>query len=372
VADLKTLLTDPETGPRNVMQAEAMRSIINAALLAGAVGIGGRTLQGLGNFAGRNLGQAPKTPLRQSTIPVPVPVDLSPPSPRRGRPRFKAAEALPALPPPAEIHKQPLTWLAQNAANALGTMKGPGEHMSLPGKALSGWGSRSIADKPWAYPVGAAAIGAGLVGGYKLTDWLLDRARKNEVDSELAEARKQYEAAMMGQYGQKAASVDPVDPVDALYDATEKSAGVVGPALGMGLLGMGAIGLGSGMASYNWARGRSRTRALEEAIRRRQEALFAQAPRPIMATPVPYPVGQPPPLPGDEEDDEKYASVAAAADQVLRRFQAQKQRAAQNWQTLINGPPKGASRARPPEPQAPRLPTLAGVYSGAAGGQPPA
>jgi hypothetical protein len=295
-------------------------------------------------------------PLRRSTIPVPVPVDLdAPPRPRRAK---RAA-----LAPPAEFGKEPLTWVSQRLSHALGTMRAPGTRPGWAHSLLSGWGESSPGHMPWVYPAGVAAAGAGLYGGYKLTDWLLDRARKHEISSELERARKEYQEAMLGQYaGQKAASAD---PLDALF---EKQAAVWGPLAGMGLLGMGTIGLASGMGAYHWARDRSKTRALEEAIRRRQEALFAQAPRPIVAIPTPHQVGTPP-LPGEEEDEEdglpKAASLAQAADGVLRRFQAQKQQAAQHWQTLINGPPKGGERAQKPQPpQPPQLPTLAGAYAG--------
>jgi hypothetical protein len=351
--DLATMLTNPETGPGNVAQAEAMRKILHAALFAGALGVGGRTLQGVGDFFGRNLGDPPKVPLRQSTIPVPVPIDLN----SRPRSRTKRADV---LAPPAEFHKEPLTWTAQHLANRLGTMRAPGTPESTTHRLLSGWGAQSPADMPWVYPAGAAAVGAGLYGGYKLTDWLLDKTRKREIDSELEQARKEYQEAMLGQYaGQKTAAVDPIDQL------FEKQA-ILGKALGLGLLGMGAVGLASGLGSYSWARKHSRSKALEEAIRRRQEALFAQAPRPIMAIPVPQQVGQPFVMPGEEDAEEglpKAAALAQAADSVLQRFQRQKQEAAQHWQMLINGPPKGGERAaKPQEPLPPQLPTLAGLY----------
>lgn len=365
MADLNTLLTNPETGPSNVFQAEAMRKILGAALFAGSVGVGARTLQGLGDFASRNFGDPPKVPLRQSTIPIPVPVNLNPPPPRRRA--VKRADAAPPLPPPAEFGKQPLTWAAQHLTNALGTMRAPGDNPGLLNRAVSGFGARSPGDMPWAYPVGAAAIGAGLYGGYKLTDWLLDKTRRREVDSELEAAKRDYQAAMMGQYqeeGQKAAGADPIDE---LYEESTEKRAILGPAIGLGLLGMGTVGLASGMGAYNWARSRSKTKALEEAIRRRQEALFAQAPRPIMAVPVPHQVGEPMMMPGEEEDEgglPKAAALATAADSVLARFQQQKQQAAQQWQMMINGPPKGGEKQqKPQEPQAPQLPTLAGTYS---------
>jgi hypothetical protein len=366
--DPNTPFTDQQVGPNNVLQAEAMRQILRAGLFAGATGIGIRTAQGIKDYLGRNLGAPPRVPLRQSLLSVPVPVG-PPPAPRR--PRIKRGDAAPPAggAAPVSFSEHPLTWAAQHATGALGLLRGRGQGQDTAvGDAFSGWSSPSPLDKPWVYPVGAAAIGGGLYGGYKLTDWLLDKARRRESEGELARARREYEEAMLGQYGQKTAGVD---PVDALF---EKSAGVIGPALGLGLLGMGTVGLASGLGSYHWARSRSKTKALEEAIKRRQEALFGQAPRPIMAVPVAHSLGQAP-MPGEEpEEDEialgKVASIAQAADRVLQRFQAQRQRAQQHWQMLINGPPKDSGKAETQEPQPPQLPSLAGAYT-RLGAQPP-
>jgi hypothetical protein len=346
---LEALLGDPQVGPGNQLQAEAMRKILNAALFAGAVGVGARTLRGAGNFLGRNFGAGPHVPAQQSMVPIPVPVQLGP---QRRRSKYAAATADPL--------KEPLTWASQHLSRGL--MKVPGRPSSAVGDLFSGWDASAPVDKPWAWPVGALAIGGGLYGGYKLTDWLLDKARRREVDSELETARKNYQQAMMGQYEQKSAAVD---PVDALYDLPDgEKRALVGSLLGAALLGMGALAGGSGIAAYNWGRGHSRTKTLEEAIRRRQEALFAQAPRPIIALPIPHEVGTAPVVPGDDEDDEdeKSASLTAAADQALRRLRNQKAQAARQWQIMINGPPK-EERVSREQPQQPQLPTLAGTYT---------
>jgi hypothetical protein len=56
------------------------------------------------------------------------------------------------------------------------------------------------AASPWSLPgaplLGGLAIGGGAYGGWKLTDWLLDRARKLEVQRELAASKAEYEKAL--------------------------------------------------------------------------------------------------------------------------------------------------------------------------------
>jgi hypothetical protein len=198
-----------------------------------------------------------------------------------------------------------------------------------------------------------------------MTDWLLDKTKKKEQEDELAKARADYEQALMGQYGTKAAGVDPLDALATAY--VEKKAGVVGPALGLAMLGLGTVGLGAGVGAYNWTNDRSRNKALAEAIRRRQEALFAQAPSPIMAVPVPRPRGGLAVMPGEEEEQDrrKAAHVAQAADQALQRLKQQKALAWQQWQQTISGEAgKPKEEAKQDGPVQPQLPTLAGVVSG--------
>jgi hypothetical protein len=352
MADLPALLTNPDTGPSNAFQAEAMRKILQLALLGGAAGVGLRTARGTGDFLRRNAAPPPKVPLRRSIVPIPIPVE--------DRPRSKKG----SLAPPAEFGKEPLRWAAEHASNALGLMKAPGEEWGTPHNLISGWGARHAKDMPWSYVAAPAMVGGSLYGGYKLTDWLLDKTKKKEQESELAKARADYEQALLGQYGTKTAGVNPLEALATAY--VEKKAGIVGPALGMALLGLGTVGLGAGMASYNWANDRSRHKALTEAIRRRQEALFAQAPSPIMAVPVPRPIGGAAILPDEEDHEErrKAAHVAQAADQALQRLKQQKALAWQQWQQTISGEAgKPDKQEQPEQPLQPQLPTLAGVVS---------
>jgi hypothetical protein len=349
--DLRSLLTNPDTGPANALQADDIRKILGAALFAGAVGAGGRTIQGLHHFLRRNLAPPPKVPLRQSVIPVPVAVDKE----AAARPlRAVGLKLAAALEPPARFGSEPGRWTAEHIAHLTGLMRPQGADWGPARNFVTGWNATSMGDKPWVIPAAAAAVGGGLSGGYKLTDWLLDKTRRREQDSELAEAKRRYEAALMGRFDKEAAAG--ADPLDELAASCAEKDAALGTLAGLALLGMGTIGLGSGLASYNWARSRSRTKTLEEAIRRRQEALFAQSPRPIMAVPVPRP----------RPEGEKAGSVAQAADQVLARLRQQRAQQWASWQQTIRGDagkPEKAT-ARPDQPVPPRLPSLAGLVAG--------
>jgi hypothetical protein len=354
--DLRSLLTNPDTGPANALQADDVRKILGAALFAGAVGAGGRTLQGLHHFLRRNLAPPPKIPLRQSVIPVPVAVDKE----AAARPlhavglRLAAALEKSALEPPARFGSEPGRWTAEHVAHLAGLMRPQGANWGSARNFMTGWGAANMGDKPWVIPAAAAAVGGGLYGGYKLTDWLLDKTRRREQDSELEAAKRRYEAALMGRFDKEAAAGS--DPLDELAASCMEKDAALGTLAGLALLGMGTIGLGSGLASYNWARSRSRTKALEEAIRRRQEALFAQSPRPIMAVPIPRP----------RPAREKAGSAAQAADQVLARLRQQRAQQWASWQQTIRGDAGKPEKApaRPAQPVPPRLPSLAGLVAG--------
>jgi hypothetical protein len=343
------------SGANDILQAEAMRRVLQLALFSGTAGVGARALQGIGDFVGRAAGRDPKPAARPLALPIPVPVTL----PRRRKSAQAADEP------------GPLGRLARYITTQVPWMHQPG--------TLSGWQNPNMADKSWVYPAGAAAAAGGLYGGYKLTDFILDRTKKREQESELERARRDYQEALMGQYPPKAASAG--DALDALYEASrEKRANLVTRTLaglpetvagelppwlvGTALTGMGTLAVGSGLASYNWARDHSQTKALEEAIRRRQEQLAAQSPPSLMAVPVPHPRGRHPELPDEDDELAKEGSLATAADGVLQRLQSRRQQAMQQWRELINGPDKSREQAKPQPPQAPQLPSLAGLISG--------
>lgn len=162
----------------------------------------------------------------------------------------------------------------------------------------------------WEYPMGMAAGAGGLMGGWKLMDWLMDKRRKASMQSELSRAQQAYQQALQDDVNAasvvKAASAD--DSLDAVYahlqDAEkmashfsclaasgaldwllEKRGNTLATALhgagGAYLTALLLAGGLSGMTVYN------RTRAAQEnedANRRRR--LTRTGPQPIMAVPA--------------------------------------------------------------------------------------
>lgn len=148
--------------------------------------------------------------------------------------------------------------------------------------ALGAWGV------PATYGAVPAALGA-LYGGYKLTDYILDKRRKATIDQELAAAQKAYDQAIAGQ-DKQAASVIVDDMFDRMADiATTESADTVKQAnAGQMLLGgYGLYGvlssLAAGIPSYKFFENRSKREMIAKALRQRQEKKFGQGIRPIYA-----------------------------------------------------------------------------------------
>ena len=257
--------------------------------------------------------------------------------------------------------------LTATIADALGLIRRPGEQVGAIRDAIGGWNEPNLMQKPWAWAPTGAALGGGLYGGWKLTDYLLDKTKNMEQESELEAARKDYEDALASR--RKIASAGATSsPLEILADRYEKRA-LLNEGLGLGLLGLGAIGLGSGVGAYNWTRSLAEDRAVEEAVKRRQAQIAEQAPSPVMAIPTPVPV-----MPqhrshwhqllghaSDKKEKEKTANVGQAADQFLNRIKSNQMAVWQRLMTPTDG--KAAKPEKPAEPLPPQLPTLAGTRS---------
>jgi hypothetical protein len=323
---------DPRVAPANDAQVEAVRRLLGLAGGTLALGAGARGVVGLGNFLHRNLVGPPRTPQRQSFVRIPVPVEVDDEQPEKMASHDKLADA------------------AQEFASGMGLLRKPGEAVGWLRNNLGGWGQGDLKQMPWAYPAAAAAGIGGLYGGWKLTDYLLDKTRSTEQESELDTARRDYERALASRY--KTASAPTA--LDRLADTAEKQ-GLWNEAMGTALLAGTTLAGLSGLATYNWARGRSRAKAIEEAVRRRQSQLAEQAPNPVMAVPIPVPFRR-----------EKTGHIGQAADQWLNRRRAEQM---QVWERLMT-PPDARNKAeakRPEGPVQPQLPTLAGTWSRATG-----
>jgi hypothetical protein len=300
--------------------------------------------------------------MRESFVRIPVPVAVKTKAERDAM--LAAAAQQDKEAGFAKLAEGALDWLSRPVASAGGLLRQPGQAANPLQNATGGWGESSAWRMPWAVPAGALALGGGLYGGWKLTDYLLDKTRSAEQESELEAARKDYENALAGR--RKLAAAGAVSsPLDELADRYEKRAlwnELAGPAL----LGTGALALGSGIGAYNWTRSLAEDKAVEEAVRQRQAQIAEQSPSPVMAIPMPMPVykprkshwqrllGRKPP-----EEKEKVANVGQAADQFLNRIKSNQMAVWQRLMTPTDAKP--AKPVKPAEPAPPQLPTLAGT-----------
>jgi hypothetical protein len=277
-------------------------------------------------------------------------------------------------------------------ADTLGMLRRPGEVGNMIQNTIGGWGEGNRWNMPWHMPAAIAAGAGGLYGGWKLTDYLLDKTRSTEQESEVAQARKEYEAALAGR--RKVASIDPLDELAGLCEKR----GWVNQAIGGALTAAGLTALASGIGTYRWTRSLAEDKAIEEAVKRRQAQIAEQSPSPIMAIPTPTPVygrhhhrsawehltgrGGADALSAEDEArmaeaeagaaDElgKAANVGQAADQVLGRIKSKQMDVWNRMMTPVDAKPAKPAKPEPPAP--PQLPTLAGKGMAAATGPPTA
>lgn len=141
----------------------------------------------------------------------------------------------------------------------------------------------------WEYPTGLAAGTGGLMGGWKLMDWLMDKRRKASMQGELDRAQQEYQQALQDDVNaasvSKAASTDTLDTVYDRVQTLEKQGNSLADLLhgsgGLYLASLLAAGGLSGLGVYS--RVKSQQDA-EDANRRRR--LTRTSPQPIMAVPA--------------------------------------------------------------------------------------
>jgi hypothetical protein len=158
---------------------------------------------------------------------------------------------------------------------------------------------------PWYGPAMMTAGLAGLAGGWKGVDHVLNKRRERERDKELGTARQEFHDALMAQYTRPldgagptkaAAAASPMTKVgadlDALFDQFEKAAVALNDVAGQltGGYGMyaGLAGLMTGALVYDKARKRQRRAIIEKAMQRRERRRFNVAPPEITAVPEPF------------------------------------------------------------------------------------
>lgn len=249
----------------DAMQAQALKNIRSLALAGFGLGAGARGLRGLLNLSDRNL--------------------------RKRHPPLMATRAVSVPLPPDEDEKYAglvsdvTNWAGSEATDAANWIGNKATDLMDWGtdKIVGPWQGRTSSHRtiPWYFPAAVAGGSAGMYGGWKLTDALLNKRRENEVEDDLDRARKDYEAALRG--GSKLAS-----ELDRLCDGLEKqafnSSDLSGVVQGAGLAALGTLGLGAGMYTYNKTKKRRPSEILREAKSRRERARVRRAPLPIYAT----------------------------------------------------------------------------------------
>ena len=164
------------------------------------------------------------------------------------------------------------------------------EKMSGVADFLEGGNAKTVGGVPWAMPAGVAAGAGGLYGGWSLMDYLLDKRRKSETESELAKAKETYEQALMD--SSKRASDNSLGrDLDELYDELEKQAlfdsDTAGKLVGAYGVAAGGAGVLSSIIAYKWAKKRQRKVLLAKAQEKRRRARFALQPSSLYARPSP-------------------------------------------------------------------------------------
>lgn len=156
--------------------------------------------------------------------------------------------------------------------------------------------------KWWQFPSMAIGGTAAGYGGWKLTDWLLERQQANSDKDDLAEAEHEYITAMKGLGGGKVAALcevrkimldkkagtvatptpaPSIDPIKILPTNAQGRSNLMGAGINV-LAGIAALsGIPSAVAVYNYVNGAGDTKALQEAMYQRQRMIQRQQPAPV-------------------------------------------------------------------------------------------
>lgn len=230
------------------------QALSNAGML-GAVGLGvgagGRGIAGLLQLVSRNMKKQPRS------LPKPITIDL----------------------PIHETEEEPKTASMSDF--------------------LKGDYAQSVSGVPWAIPAAIGAGTAGVAGGWKAMDYLMDKRRKGDLDIELDKAKKEYEQALEENNHLKTAGFNKVaQALNTLCDTIEQKTASMADGLGTaaGLYGLygGVSGLAAATLAYNWGKKRQRKAIVERALKERRKRRFNSQPATVYARPLATPKATPP------------------------------------------------------------------------------
>jgi len=146
-------------------------------------------------------------------------------------------------------------------------------------------------------PMGVMAAGGSAYGGYKLTDWILNKEKERNQESQLGAAETDYQNALAEQYQAAMQAKQAGDDlgIDSLVDVhtdrqKQAEGGILqsandawGATSGVITTGMLLSALGSGALTYNHVRGKNKQDVLAKALKRRQMQRARYSPPPILA-----------------------------------------------------------------------------------------
>lgn len=193
------------------------------------------------------------------------------------------------------------------------------------GDWLAGRTHPSVPAKPMFWPLAVGGTGAGLIGGYKLMDKALGGLHHRDKERELEAAKEDYRRALVEQYSPESvkhgsANDDVGANLDKLWQMQKEAGGgndVAGGIAGGYLTLAGLLAGGTGLATYNWVKGRSPEERLAKLVKQREQLRWATRPPEIYAVAKPQPVRlqaqEKTYSPGTEADEEIVHKVATAA-----------------------------------------------------------
>lgn len=176
-----------------------------------------------------------------------------------------------------------------------------------------------LSGHPLFWPASIATAAGGAYGGWKLMDWVMDKRRRQDLNSQLDSTKKDYEKALLETY-HKAASELGKD-LDHLFELTEKQADfsdyipdslkpsgdTKGQFAGSYLMAALPLAVASGLVTHSLTSRRNPAAIMQKAINRRKQELQEQSPTQIFA--VPTHRGEA--VPTEEEiESEQYSKVA--------------------------------------------------------------
>lgn len=331
------LPNDPVTvNARNEMISDGIGDVGRALLLAGAVGIGLRGIQGAGSMFGRGKPTllADQSP---ALLEVPHPV-FERPEDAGIRKRKRQQEIRGALGTRVKAAEGDVPKL-HPVGSLLGMYKdpfNPGDGGWFAGHGASPTSDLGKTQMPWYMPAVGAGVVGGTLGGYKLMDWLLNRKRKADLKGELDDAKKEYQEALVDMYDParikllkrgsaaealardlhelatlmtKAANPQ-MNPSETWTDAAAKrldglipttnlrqgANSAAGAGLGAYLALAGGLALGSGYLAHQYFSKTDPNKVLADVVKKRERERWATRPPEIFAVPTPVSVS------GDEVD----------------------------------------------------------------------